>query len=111
MSSPFREIDGKKYVDYDWIIMKRNAQEEIAKKKLSPVATLQAIYDSEINIGMSWNWDGGIEVRLGNGLYNHEKNWVEKDNVKTVEEAIKWFEAKAIEVYPDSTFAKLRSLL
>jgi hypothetical protein len=26
---------------------------------------LQRIYDSEINIRISWLWDGGIEVRLG----------------------------------------------
>jgi hypothetical protein len=27
-------------------------------------AELQKIYDSEINIELSWFWDGGIEVRL-----------------------------------------------
>jgi hypothetical protein len=26
---------------------------------------LQKIYDSEINLRISWLWDGGIEVRLG----------------------------------------------
>jgi hypothetical protein len=26
---------------------------------------LQKIYDSEINIRISWLWDGGIDVRLG----------------------------------------------
>ena len=28
-------------------------------------AELQKIYDSEINVEVSWLWDGGIEVRLG----------------------------------------------
>lgn len=28
-------------------------------------AELQKIYDSEINLRISWLWDGGIEVRLG----------------------------------------------
>jgi hypothetical protein len=26
---------------------------------------LQRIYDSEINVRISWLWDGGIDVRLG----------------------------------------------
>jgi hypothetical protein len=28
-------------------------------------AELQKIYESEINVSISWLWDGGIEVRLG----------------------------------------------
>ena len=31
-------------------------------------AELQKIYDSEINVEISWLWDGGIEVRLGDHL-------------------------------------------
>jgi hypothetical protein len=30
-------------------------------------AELQKIYDSEINLRISWLWDGGIDVRLGDG--------------------------------------------
>ena len=26
---------------------------------------LQKIYESEINVSISWVWDGGIDVRLG----------------------------------------------
>jgi hypothetical protein len=29
---------------------------------------LQRIYDSEINIRISWLWDGGIDVRLGDDM-------------------------------------------
>jgi hypothetical protein len=29
------------------------------------VAERQKIYDSEINVRISWLWDGGIQVRLG----------------------------------------------
>ena len=68
--------------------------------------TLQAIYDSEINLAMWWNWDGGIEVRLGNGTYNDEKNWEAKATLKTVSEAMEWFVSKAVELYPDSVFAQ-----
>lgn len=29
---------------------------------------LQKIYDSEINVRISWIWDGGIQVRLGDEM-------------------------------------------
>ena len=29
---------------------------------------LQKIYDSEIDLEISWLWDGGIEVRLGDRM-------------------------------------------
>ena len=37
---------------------------------------LQKIYDSEINVSISWLWDGGIDVRLGDHLngYSAEVN-------------------------------------
>lgn len=69
---------------------------------------LQQLYNSEINAGLWWSWDGGIEVRLGNGIYNDEKNWEASDNVRTIDEAIKWLEARAFEFYPDSQFTKAR---
>ena len=31
-------------------------------------AELQKIYDSEINVRISWLWDGGIDVRLGDDM-------------------------------------------
>lgn len=68
--------------------------------------TLQKLYDSEINACIWWNWDGGVEVRLGNGLYGDDKNWEVRDNVPTIAEAEAWLIAKARELYPDSTFVK-----
>jgi hypothetical protein len=37
---------------------------------------LQRIYDSEINVRISWLWDGGIDVRLGDEMngYLAEEN-------------------------------------
>jgi hypothetical protein len=29
---------------------------------------VQKIYDSEINLRISWFWDGGIEIRLGDDM-------------------------------------------
>ena len=31
-------------------------------------AELQRIYDSELNIEISWLWDGGIDLRLGDRM-------------------------------------------
>lgn len=67
---------------------------------------LQDLYDSEINASISWNWDAGVEVRLGNGLYGDEKNWEASDNVKTIQDAEEWLVTRAIELYPNSVFAK-----
>jgi hypothetical protein len=32
---------------------------------------LQSIYDSEINVEISWLWDDGVEVRLGDRMNGH----------------------------------------
>ncbi len=68
---------------------------------------LQDLYDSEINVRISWNWDAGIDVQLG-GLpgYNESAGCVDKDTVNTIEEAEQWLKEKAIEFYPNSVFAK-----
>jgi len=29
---------------------------------------LQKIYDSEINLSISWEWDGGIVIRIGDEM-------------------------------------------
>ena len=31
-------------------------------------AELQKTYDSEINVEISWLWDGGIDIRIGDRL-------------------------------------------
>jgi len=112
MSKPFITIDGINYWDegkmYELIDL-RVAQATDKANKLKEnktMETLQNIYDSEINACIWWNWDGGVEVRLGNGLYGDDKNWEASDCVKTLAEAEKWLKEKAIELYPNSTFAK-----
>jgi hypothetical protein len=47
---------------------------------------LQALYDSEINASISWLWDGGIEVALGDELNGYEA----EGQVSTVAEAAVW---------------------
>ena len=65
-------------------------------------AELQKIYDSEINIEVSWLWDGGIEVRLGDRL----NGFIAETNVPLVADIIQWLQEAIAHFYPDSTYAK-----
>jgi hypothetical protein len=68
--------------------------------------TLQDLYNSEINAAIWWNWDGGIEVRMGDGTYGDDRNWQTAGNVNTIAEAEEWLKQQAIRMYPDSDFAR-----
>ena len=63
---------------------------------------LADLYDSEINASISWFWDGGIDVALGDEL----NGYVAHDQLKTLAEAAEWLRAKAVEHYPDSEFTR-----
>src|SRR5262245_8715071 len=67
-------------------------------------AELQKIYDSEINahIELSWFWDGGIEVRLGDRI----NDYVAATNVKHVADIIPWLQQAIARFYPNSTYAR-----
>ena len=64
-------------------------------------AELQNIYDSEINIELSWLWDGGVEVRLGDRL----NGFVAETNVPVVADIIPWLQEAIAHFYPDSAYA------
>ena len=49
---------------------------------------LQKIYDSEINVEISWLWDGGIDVRLGDKMNGYQA----EENVRSVAEIIPWLQ-------------------
>jgi hypothetical protein len=63
-------------------------------------AILTDLYDSEINV--SWLWDGGIDVRLGDELNGYKA----KGKVSTIAEAAAWLRDQACAHYPDSEFAR-----
>ena len=65
-------------------------------------AELQKIYDSEINVEISWLWDGGIEVRLGDRL----NGFLAETNVSLVANILPWLQEAIAHFYPDSTYAK-----
>ena len=66
-------------------------------------AELQKIYDSEINVEISWLWDGGIEVRLG----DHLNGFVAETNVFLGADILPWLQEAIAHFYPDSTYCSL----
>ena len=65
------------------------------------VTELQQIYDSEINVRISWFWDGGFEVRLGD-----ERNGYEAEEiVSSASEILPWLQEAIAHFYPDSSYA------
>jgi hypothetical protein len=62
---------------------------------------LQKIYDSEINLRISWLWDGGIDIRLGDEMNGFEA----EEGVNSVAEIIPWLQAAIAHFYPTSTYA------
>ena len=71
----------------------------------SPVdlaAELQRIYDSELNIEISWLWDGGIDLRLGDRM----NGFLAEENVSSIADVIGWFQEAIAHFYPNSTYAK-----
>jgi hypothetical protein len=58
-------------------------------------------FESEINASISWVWDGGINVELGDPLNGFDAN----DKVSTFAEATAWLRDLACKHYPDSEFA------
>jgi hypothetical protein len=65
---------------------------------------LQKIYDSEINveITISWLWDSGIQVRLG----DHLNGFLAETNIPLVADILPWLQEAIAHFYPDSPYAK-----
>ena len=66
---------------------------------------LQRIYNSEINVRISWLWDGGIDVRLGDEM----NGYLAEENVSNVDEILPWLQEAIAHFYPDSTYAAVPS--
>jgi hypothetical protein len=62
---------------------------------------LQKIYDSEINLRISWFWDGGIDIRLGDDM----NGYLVEETVKTVAEIVPWLQEAIAHFYPGSCYA------
>jgi hypothetical protein len=60
------------------------------------------IYDSEINIGMNWMWDGGIVLRLGDEI----DGYIAEETVRKVADALPWFQEAIAHFHPTSEYAQ-----
>jgi hypothetical protein len=63
---------------------------------------LSALHDSEINGAVSWFIDGDWRVVLGYPLNGLDAEAM----VASIGEAIEWFRSTAVQIYPDSAFAR-----
>jgi hypothetical protein len=61
----------------------------------------QKIYDSEINIQIGWVWDGGIDVRLGEGI----RRYLSEANVRSVSAIVPRLQEAIAYFYPESEYA------
>ena len=61
---------------------------------------LEKIYDSEINIRLSWLWDAGIDIRLGDEL----NGYLAEQTVQSTAEIIPWFQEAIAHFYPASSY-------
>lgn len=79
--------------------------------QISVEAILDDLYASEINVEISWLWDGGIDVKVGSRMGIDVKlgdplnGYDAKGKVKTMAEAAFWLRDQACQHYPDSEFA------
>jgi DNA-directed RNA polymerase subunit RPC12/RpoP len=62
---------------------------------------LQRIYDSEINIRISWVWDGGIDVWIGDDL----NGYVAQGTLASVNDIVPWLQEAVAHFNPDSEYA------
>jgi hypothetical protein len=67
-------------------------------------ALIQRLYDSEINLTVQFSsfYDGGFTVKIGDELNGFRA----EDQVQRWSDVEKWMRMKAIELYPDSKFAR-----
>lgn len=72
--------------------------------KYSIGEVLQNLYDSEINIRISWMWDGGVDWAILTGYANDII--VEDGNEESIESAIVGVAEAACRLYPGSLFEK-----
>ena len=66
---------------------------------------LRKMYDSEINVDISWFWDNGIDVKLGDQMNGYDS----EAQLKTIAEIIPWLQAQIAKHYPLSTYHRSRT--
>lgn len=64
---------------------------------------MQSLYDSEINAEVSWFWNSGFYVKLGDPMNGYKAEGCCETWDQAVEQLRDW----ALEHYPDSDFTRL----
>lgn len=75
-------------------------QEQTTKHSLEQ--ELQKIYDSELNVEISWFWDSGVDVKLGDKMNGFKA----ETNVEKIADILPWLQQAILEHYPMSTYAR-----
>ena len=76
-------------------------ENRIVRQTTDLAIELQKVYDSEINLEISWFWDGGIEIRLGDKI----NGFLAEATVASIAEIIPWVQEAIAHFYPDSDYA------
>ena len=77
-------------------------QDTNVSNRIDIEAVINDLYASEINASISWAWDGGIDLELGDPLNGYDAY----GKVSTVAEVAAWLRDHACQHYPDSEFAR-----
>ena len=68
--------------------------------------TLQALYDSEINISITMLWDGGVDFAFISYMELDDAKPDDWQNVKSFGELADAIHKAALKTYPESDYAK-----
>jgi len=68
--------------------------------------TLQALYDSEINISITMLWDGGVDFAFISYMEFDDATPEDWHNVKSFAETADAIHELALRMYPESDYAK-----
>lgn len=68
--------------------------------------TLQALYDSEINVSISTLWDGGIDFALNSSMEYDDSNKDDWHNVNGYAALADALHDLALKTYPESEYAR-----
>jgi hypothetical protein len=60
------------------------------------------LYESEINLHLSWFWDSGYDVKIGDEM----NGYVAEFNTHSIDEVENWVVSNVIKAFPKSKFAK-----
>ena len=62
------------------------------------------LYDSEINVSLSWFWDAGFTVKIGDEV----NDFIAQTTVQTLLEVQDWLIETVKELYPESWYVTSR---